>query len=108
MNTIIRAAAISLVATSVNSETTYLYVNPIYCEDYQTMHKTIEGYGEIPTMMGTGTQEWANGEELGLAYYKLLFYTNQATGTWTMVQLYPETNTACMAASGADLGKYVQ
>jgi len=108
MKTIISAVAISLVATSVNSETTYLYVNPIYCEDYQTMSKTIEAYGEIPTMMGTGMQEWANGEELGLAYYKLLFYANQATGTWTMVQLYTETNTACMAASGADLSKYVQ
>ena len=59
-------------------------------------------YGEQPLFNGLGVQFHVNGTPYQSS---VMFFTNQDTGTWSMVSLYPD-GTACMIANGTKFEPY--
>tara|TARA_B100000497_G_C7644560_1_gene387550 strand:- start:130 stop:486 length:357 start_codon:yes stop_codon:yes gene_type:complete len=59
-------------------------------------------YGEQPLFKGIGIQFHVTGTPYQSA---VMFFTNQETGTWSMISLYPD-GTACMIANGTKFEPY--
>jgi hypothetical protein len=97
-----------LIANSVWAEPVLLPVKALHCEDYEVVRDTMVDYGELPLMTGSGTQSWNSKGRSGVLKYTMLFFTNQTSGTWTLLQLYDKTKTACVAASGTGWEPYIK
>jgi hypothetical protein len=97
-----------LIATAIWAEPVLLPVKALPCEDYAVVRDTMVDYGELPLMTGLGTQSWSSKGRSGVLEYTMLFFTNQTSGTWTMLQLYYKTKTACVAASGTNWEPYIK
>ena len=73
------------------------------CADWETMLKTPAKYKEEMLFTGTGLQFSA---VTGQPYTGgMFFFTNQDTGTWTMISVYGD-GMACMVANGKEFAPY--
>ena len=73
------------------------------CAPFAQMLQTPAKYGESMLFTGTGMQFGAQGNQPFRG--GMFFFTNQDTGSWTMLQLYAD-GTACMVANGRDFKPY--
>ena len=97
-----------LIANSVWAEPVLLPVKALHCEDYEVVRDELANYAELPLMTGSGTQSWSLKQRSGILAYTMIFFTNQTSGTWTLLQLYDKTKTACVAASGTGWEPYIK
>jgi hypothetical protein len=74
------------------------------CAPFAEMLKTPAKYGESMLFTGTGLQFGMQGNQPFTG--GMFFFTNQDTGTWTMLQVYGD-GYACMVANGRDFAPYV-
>ena len=74
------------------------------CAPFAEMLKTPAKYGESMLLTGTGLQFGAQGSQPFTG--GMFFFTNQDTGTWTILQVYGD-GYACMVANGRDFAPYV-
>jgi len=73
------------------------------CAPFAEMLKTPAKYGESMLFTGTGLQFGVQGNQAFTG--GMFFFTNQDTGTWTMLSVYGD-GYACMVANGRDFAPY--
>lgn len=74
------------------------------CAPFAEILKTPAKYGEKMLFTGTGLQFGAQSSQPFTG--GMFFFTNQDTGTWTMLQVYGD-GYACMVANGREFAPYV-
>ena len=74
------------------------------CAPFAEMLKTPAKYGEKMLFTGTGLQFGVQGNQPFTG--GMFFFTNQDTGTWTMLSVYGD-GYACMVANGREFAPYV-
>ncbi len=80
------------------------FVSKQPCADWETMLSTPAKYKEEMLFTGNGLQFSASN---GQPYTGgMFFFTNQDTGSWTMLSVYAD-GMACMIANGKDFAPYV-
>jgi|TARA_B110000908_G_scaffold166871_1_gene218775 hypothetical protein len=85
-----------------NNMKTFITKQP--CAPFSEMLKTPAKYGESMLFTGTGLQFGAQGTQPFTG--GMFFFTNQDTGTWTMLSVYGD-GMACMVANGREFAPYV-
>jgi len=73
------------------------------CAPFAEMLKTPAKYEEYMLFTGTGLQFGAQDNQPFTG--GMFFFTNQDTGTWTMISVYGD-GIACMVANGRDFAPY--
>ena len=73
------------------------------CAPFAEMLKTPAKYGESMLFTGTGLQFGMQGNQPFTG--GMFFFTNQDTGTWTMISVYGD-GMACMVANGREFAPY--
>ena len=74
------------------------------CDNAVTIFKTITQYKEKLLFQGLGQQFTLPSGQL--FYGKMMFFTNQETGSFTIVSVYPD-GFACMVMSGKEFEPYM-
>jgi len=74
------------------------------CAPFAEMLKTPANYGELMLFTGNGLQFGMQGNQAFTG--GMFFFTNQDTGTWTMISVYGD-GYACMVANGRNFEPYV-
>jgi hypothetical protein len=93
--------ALGLFATSVSAQE-WFQPTPFPCLDYITAHDIAKSAGEEGLFYGMGSQLWYNDQgDTGESIYAMKFFVNQTTGTWGIVQIYPD-GTTCLIMSGIE------
>ena len=73
------------------------------CAPFADILKTPAQYGEKMLFTGTGLQFGMQSDQPFTG--GMFFFTNQDTGTWTMIQIYGD-GYACMVANGREFAPY--
>jgi hypothetical protein len=79
------------------------FITKQQCDELSKMMDVIKGYEEELLFMGEGMSFAAQN---GMGYMGgMMFFTNQETGTWSMLQLYRD-GTACLVTNGRGFVPY--
>ena len=73
------------------------------CADFMTVAPVIQDKSEEMLFKGDVIQRHINGQ---IVPAKMVFTTNQDTGTWSLLALFPG-NIACLVANGTKFEPYV-
>ena len=84
-----------------NTAKTFITKQP--CDLLPKMMDVIKGYNEELLFMGEGMSFAAQGGQGFMG--GMMFFTNQETGTWSMLQLYGD-GTACLVMNGRNFAPY--
>ena len=86
-----------------NTNTAKSFIVKQPCDVLPVMLEVIKGYNEELLFMGEGMSFAA---PTGQGFMGgMMFFTNQATGTWSMLQLYGD-GTACLVINGRNFAPY--
>ena len=84
-----------------NTAKTFITKQP--CDLLPKMMDVIKGYNEELLFMGEGMSFAAQGGQGFMG--GMMFFTNQESGTWSMLQLYGD-GTACLVMNGRNFAPY--
>ena len=73
------------------------------CDAFQKMMDTVKDYKEDLLFLGEGMSFAAQSGQGFMG--GMMFFTNQETGTWSMLQLFGD-GTACLVMNGKDFAPY--
>ena len=95
---------ISLLAPTANAQQTKQFIVSQPCDNVIIMtDKIVSEYGEEPLFVGMGNQ--LSARDGNWYSSSMMYFVNQASGTWSLVSLYPD-GTACMVAAGTKFEPY--
>lgn len=104
--TIIVFASVATASTAFaqdNKNTAKRFIARQLCDEVPKMMDVIKGYKEDLLFLGKGTSFEA---QSGKGFTGgMVFFTNQETGTWSMLQLYGD-GIACLVMNGRDFAPY--
>jgi len=90
-----------IVSAQSNTAKTFMTQQP--CNTYEEIIRTLGQYGEKPLFQGTGMTMGQNGQSF---FGGMFFFTNQDSGTWTLVSVYAD-GMACIVSNGTDFTPYL-
>ena len=95
---------ISLLAPTANAQQTKQFIVSQPCDNVLSMtDKIVSEYGEEPLFVGIGNQ--LSARDGNWYSSSMMYFVNQASGTWSLVSLYQD-GTACMVAAGTKFEPY--
>ena len=105
---LIVAILIGLPSTVLSQNTTWLYPQPIPCVPYRLALPILQDVQEELLFTTTSVQALIdNFGETRTIPYKMLFFVNQTTGTYTAIQLY-ENGSSCLLSAGMQFEPYIK
>ena len=88
-------------AQTTNTAKTFITKQP--CDELPKMMDVIKGYNEDLLFLGEGMSFAAQSGQGFMG--GMMFFTNQETGTWSMLQMYGD-GTACLVINGRNFAPY--
>ena len=88
-------------AQQQNTAKTFITKQP--CDELSKMMDVIKGYNEDLLFLGEGMSFAAQSGQGFMG--GMMFFTNQETGTWSMLQMYGD-GTACLVINGRNFAPY--
>lgn len=95
-----------LLTTSVSAQEVPPFYSVQHCDTFKIVSQEVESFGETILFNGEVTQLMA-GPDGTFMKSQFVFTTNQDTGTWSLISLFPNM-WACTIASGDNFKPYIK